>query len=298
MVELLIPILIFVAVVAVGSAVTAALIGRSKSIQMRRRLNDRASAVEPSAGGNGLAGALGRMAAAFSFGATSKLKKELANAGYYGDAAAQTYIGLKLLLLFFGLAATALALIPLDLALPIKINLTIFVAVVLFFVPNLVARARRNKRRSEAREFLPDAVDLLEVCVSAGMGLDMAWNSVSDEVRRVSPVLADEMALTNLEIRLGASRTDAMRHMAERTGADELSSLVVLLVQAERFGTSVADALRLFANTMRTTRSERAEEAAEKMAVKLLFPLVLFIFPVMLIVMAGPAAITLVRVLG
>ncbi|MCZ6850723.1 MAG: type II secretion system F family protein [Planctomycetota bacterium] len=298
MVELLIPILIFVAVLAVGSAVTAALIGRSKSIQMRLRLNDSASGVEPSAGGNGLAGVLGRMAAAFSFGATPKLKKELANAGYYGDAAAQTYIGLKLLLLFFGLAATALALIPLDLALPIKINLTIFVAVVLFFVPNLVARARRNKRRSEAREFLPDAVDLLEVCVSAGMGLDMAWNSVSDEVRRVSPVLADEMALTNLEIRLGASRTDAMRHMAERTGANELSSLVVLLVQAERFGTSVADALRLFANTMRTTRSERAEEAAEKMAVKLLFPLVLFIFPVMLIVMAGPAAITLVRVIG
>lgn len=298
MVELLVPILIFVAVVAVGSAVTAALIGRSKSIQMRLRLSDSASAVEPSASGDGLARMLGRMATAFSFGATSKLKKELANAGYYGDAAAQTYIGLKLLLLFFGLAATALALIPLDLALLIKINLTVFVAVVLFFVPNLVTRARRNKRRSEAREFLPDAVDLLEVCVSAGMGLDMAWNSVSDEVRRVSPVLADEMALTNLEIRLGASRTDAMRHMAERTGADELSSLVVLLVQAERFGTSVADALRLFANTMRNTRSERAEEAAEKMAVKLLFPLVLFIFPVMLIVMAGPAAITLVRVLG
>ncbi len=205
---------------------------------------------------------------------------------------------MKLLLLLFGLAAIPLALIPLDLSLPIKINLTGLVAVVLFFVPNLATRVRRNKRRSEARQFLPDAVDLLEVCVSAGMGLDMAWNSVSDEVRRVSPVLADEMALTNLEIRLGASRTDAMRHMAERTGADELSSLVVLLVQAERFGTSVADALRLFANTMRNTRSERAEEAAEKMAVKLLFPLVLFIFPVMLIVMAGPAGITLVRVLG
>ncbi|MCH8153023.1 MAG: type II secretion system F family protein [Planctomycetes bacterium] len=298
MVELLVPILIFVAVVAVGSAVTAAVIGRSKAIQMRLHLNDSASAVEPSASGNGLARMLGRLAAAFSFGSTSRLKEELANAGYYGDAAAQTYIGLKLLLLLLGLAATGLALIPLELALLIKINIAVFVAVALFFVPNLVARARRNKRRSEAREFLPDAVDLLEVSVSAGMGLDMAWNSVSDEVRRVSPVLADEMALTNLEIQLGASRTDAMRHMAERTGADKLSSLVVLLVQAERFGTSVAEALRLFANTMRNTRSERAEEAAEKMAVKLLFPLVLFIFPVMLIVMAGPAGITLVRVLG
>jgi tight adherence protein C len=129
------------------------------------------------------------------------------------------------------------------------------------------------------------------------MGLDMAWNHVCDEIRSVSHVLSDEMALTVLEINLGAPRTVAMRHMAERTGAEELASLVALLVQSDRFGTSVADSLRTFAVGMREQRSQRAEEQAEKTAVKLLFPLVFFIFPVMLIVMVGPAGITLYRII-
>jgi tight adherence protein C len=128
------------------------------------------------------------------------------------------------------------------------------------------------------------------------MGMDMAWNSVSDEVRAVSPTLADEMALTNLEIHLGAPRVVAMRNMARRTGADELSSLVAVLVQSERFGTSVVDALRTYANAMRETRSMRSQEAAEKMAVKLLFPMILFIFPSVILVMIGPAGMTLYKV--
>jgi len=136
-------------------------------------------------------------------------------------------------------------------------------------------------------------VDLLEICVSAGMGLDTAWNSVADEIRSVSSVLGDEMALTMLEMQLGAPRTGAMRNMAERTGAQELASLVALLVQSDRFGTSIAEALRTFATSMRHSRSQRAEEAAEKTAVKLLFPLVFCIFPVMLIVTVGPSSITL-----
>src|SRR5581483_2241142 len=105
----------------------------------------------------------------------------------------------------------------------------------------------------------------------------------------VSPVLADEMALTNLEIHLGAARADAMRAMASRTGAEELSSLVAILVQSERFGTSIIEALRIFAMSMRENRSMHSQEEAEKMAVKLIFPMVLFIFPAMLMVLAGPA---------
>jgi tight adherence protein C len=119
---------------------------------------------------------------------------------------------------------------------------------------------------------------------------------VTDEIRSVSNVIADEMALTMLETQLGAPRTMAMRHMAERTGAKELASLVALLVQTDRFGTSIADALRTFAASMRNDRSQRAEEAAEKAAVKLLIPLVFCIFPVMLIVTVGPAAIRLYEV--
>src|SRR5690606_5093317 len=109
---------------------------------------------------------------------------------------------------------------------------------------------------------------------------------------------ADEMALANLELQLGATRAEAMRHLGERTGADEFSSLVAMLVQSERFGTSIAEALSIFATSMRERRSQKAEETAEKMAVKLLFPLVLCIFPVMLIVMAGPAVLTIMKIMN
>jgi tight adherence protein C len=169
---------------------------------------------------------------------------------------------------------------------------------VLFFVPDLAVGIARDRRRENIRRHLPDAVDLLEICVSAGLGLDQAWNSVAEEIRRVSPMLADEMELTNLEISLGASRAVAMRHMSERTGAADISSLVALLVQSERFGASIVDALRTFATTMRETWSQRAEEAAERMAVKMLFPMVLFIFPALLIVMVGPAALGFFQAMG
>jgi hypothetical protein len=156
----------------------------------------------------------------------------------------------------------------------------------------------RDRRRKNIRRHLPDAVDLIEICVSAGLGLDQSWNSVAEEIRRVCPTLADEMELTNLEISLGASRAVAMRHMAERTGAEDISSLVALLVQSERFGASIVDALRTFATTMRETWSRRAEEGAEQMAVKMLFPMVLFIFPALLIVMVGPAVLGFIQAMG
>jgi len=150
---------------------------------------------------------------------------------------------------------------------------------------------RRRHRMTEVQQHLPDAVDLLEICVSAGMGLDMAWNSVTEEIRRVSPVLGDEMALTNLEVHLGAPRAEAMRHMAERTGSDDLTSLVSTLVQSERFGTAVSEALRSFAESMRESRMSRAAEAAEKLGIKMLFPMIGFILPSILIVMGGGAII-------
>jgi tight adherence protein C len=117
-------------------------------------------------------------------------------------------------------------------------------------------------------------------------------------MRQVSPSLADEMVLANLEIRLGAARADAMRHMARRTGADELHSLAAVLVQSERFGTSMSEALTLFAQSMREARSHRAQEAAEKMSVKLMLPMLMFIFPALVLVTAGPAFILLYKALG
>jgi len=169
----------------------------------------------------------------------------------------------------------------------------IFIALVAAFalIPTVLVTLHRRKRTSEVRRTLPDAIDLLEICVSSGMGLDMAWNAVCDEFRGVSTILADEMALSNLEMHLGAQRADAMRNMAKRTGVEDISSLVGTLVQSERFGTSVSQALRTYADAIRMERSMRAEEAAEKLAIWLLFPMVMFIFPCMFIVILGPAGI-------
>ncbi|MFN0008445.1 MAG: type II secretion system F family protein [Planctomycetota bacterium] len=232
--------------------------------------------------------------------ASRPLREKLAAAGYHSPSAAAVFLGTKVLLFGFG------ALIFLGILLPFRSSMgwpavlmtTAFVSGVLFLVPDLAVGIARDRRREDIRRHLPDAVDLLEICVSAGLGLDQAWNSVAEEVRRVSPVLADEMELTNLEISLGASRAVAMRHMAERTGAEDISSLVALLVQSERFGASIVDALRTFATTMRETWSQRAEESAERMAVKMLFPMVLFIFPALLIVMVGPAVLDFFREFG
>jgi tight adherence protein C len=182
-----------------------------------------------------------------------------------------------------------------DWSLAVKILIVVCGAAIAFFLPNIVLKRLATKRCSEVRRHLPDVIDLLEISVSGGMGLDTAWNAVAVEIRAVSPLTADEMALTNFEVLLGAERGDAIRNMALRTNSNELDSLVAVLVQSDRFGTSISEALRVFAQTMREMRSQRAEEHAEKMAVKMLFPMVLFIFPVVLIVAAGPAVLTLVE---
>ena len=298
MTQIVLPILVFLAVAALGTAIVAVLAGRRKSFEPRLRSIQGGEAAL-GAPDQGLVRVARRIGGAVSMGKTSgSLKEQLAHAGFYNPNAAATYLGVKLLLLFIGMVGMAVLMFALDLPTALRIYLSALVAAVMFFLPNMVVASRRAKRRAEVRSHLPDAVDLLEICVSAGMGLDMAWNQVCEEIRNVSSVLADEMALTVLEIQLGAPRTTAMRHMSERTGAEELASLVALLVQSDRFGTSVADSLRTFAVSMREQRSQRAEEQAEKTAVKLLFPLVFFIFPVMLIVMVGPAGITLYHIMS
>ena len=294
---LILPILVFIAVIGIGGAVVAVVAGRRKSIEPRLRA---VKGELPLAGDAGFTRLVARVGEATTSKqpASGGLKEYLASAGYYGNSAVATYMGWKVILFVVGLSGGILAASAVELSLAMEIYVVAAIAVVFFFLPNLVVRLKRNARRSQERQHQPDEVDLQEICVTAGMGLDMAWNSVADEIRTVSAVMADEMALTMLETQLGAPRTVAMRHMAERTGTQELASLVALLVQSDRFGTSIAEALRTFANSMRETRSQRAEEAAEKAAVKLLFPLVLCIFPVMLIVTVGPAALVVARLIN
>jgi tight adherence protein C len=167
-----------------------------------------------------------------------------------------------------------------------------------YVAPSLYVNAKIRGRQKEMQKALPDALDLLVVCVEAGLGLNQAMVRVSEEIERLSPVLSDQLALVNLEIRAGTDREEAFRNMGERTGLDDIKSLMAMLVQTDRFGTSIAQALRVQADTLRTKRRQRAEEAAAKTTIKLVFPLVLFIFPAMFVVILGSAIIQIFEALG
>jgi tight adherence protein C len=158
--------------------------------------------------------------------------------------------------------------------------------------------ARMAKRRAHRiRLSLADMLDLLVVSVEAGLGLDQALSRVGAELAFAYPELSDELRLINLELRAGKPRSEALRNLADRTGVDDLSSLVTMLIQTDKFGTSIAQSLRVASETLRTKRRQRAEEAAAKTGVKMVFPLVLCIFPSIWVVTIGPAAIRFITVL-
>ena len=173
--------------------------------------------------------------------------------------------------------------------------LAIFLSLLGLFLPDYWLRARTKRRQESIIKAFPDALDLLVVCVEAGMGLDAAINRVGEELVLSHPELCNELKSLNLELRAGKSRQAALRNLARRTNVDEVNSLVTLLIQTDRFGTSVAQALRVFSDSFRTARYQKAEEFAAKIGTKLIFPLVLFIFPSMLIVMLGPVVIQVYR---
>jgi tight adherence protein C len=155
-----------------------------------------------------------------------------------------------------------------------------------------------RRRQTELTRALPDALDLMVVCVEAGLGLNQALVRVGEEIDRVSRILSEEFVLVSLEIRAGAPREEALRHLGERTGLSEFRAFVSMLIQTDRFGTSIAQALRIHADESRTKRRQRAEEEAAKLAVKLLIPIVLFIFPSIFIVILGPALFRLGDLFG
>jgi tight adherence protein C len=166
-----------------------------------------------------------------------------------------------------------------------------------YLLPGMALARMAKKRQHTIRLSLPDALDLLVVSVEAGLGLDQALQRVGEELAFAHKDLSDELRLVNLELRAGKARPDALRNLADRTGVDDLSSLVAMLVQTDKFGTSVAQSLRVHSDTLRTKRRQRAEEAAAKTGVKMVFPLVFCIFPAIWVVTIGPAAIKFVQVL-
>ena len=220
------------------------------------------------------------------------LRLRLVQAGYRREEAITIFFGMRVMFAFalFLFFSTSLLARP---------NMTMALAGLGagYVLPGM-ALARLAKRRAhKIRLALADALDLLVVSVEAGLGLDAAMSRVGSELAFAYPALSDELKLINLELRAGKPRAEALRNLADRTGVDDLSSLVTMLIQTDKFGTSVAQSLRVYSETLRTKRRQRAEEAAAKTGVKMVFPLVFCIFPAIWVVTIGPAAIRFMTVL-
>ncbi len=229
----------------------------------------------------------------------SNTKKKLILAGYYGENDDVILYGFKValaglfLLLFLIFKFIALPALPAQ-----KFFALMLISVVAgFYLPDFYLYRKTKEKKARIFEGFPDALDLLVVCVEAGMGLDAAIKRVGDEMALKNKVLSDEFRLLSLELRAGKPRADALRSLAMRADLEDISSLVTLLIQTDRFGTRVAQALRVHSDSMRTKRYQRAEEAAAKLPVKVLFPLVLFILPGLVITLMAPAVIKFYRII-
>ena len=221
-----------------------------------------------------------------------RLRQRLVAAGYRHTEALAVFIGIRLAC---AVAVFAVAMMP-ALGRP-NVLLALGAAAFGYLLPGMGLARLAKKRQHRIRLSLPDALDLLVVSVEAGLGLDQAILRVGDELAFAHPDLSDELRLVNLELRAGKARSEALHNLALRTGVDDLTSLVAMLVQTDKFGTSVAQSLRVYSEVLRTKRRQRAEEAAAKTGVKMVFPLVFCIFPAIWVVTIGPAAIKFVQVL-
>jgi tight adherence protein C len=227
----------------------------------------------------------------------NNLKQKLANAGFRSDAAPMVYSGLRLASLLFGFVVSAAIFIP---GRSLSWTTLQYVGIctgVGFYLPSVILWWIRRKRQEEIFLTLPDALDLLVVCVESGLGLDAAMRKVCDELGTHAKVISEEFSLANFQLQMGRPRREVLHDLGVRTGVDDVRSLAAILIQADRFGSSIAQALRVQSDSMRTRRKQIAEEKAAKTAVQLLFPLILFIFPGIFVVLVGPAAINIMETL-
>jgi tight adherence protein C len=224
-----------------------------------------------------------------------RLRRRLIQAGYYDENAVTVFRVIRLIsAVAFPVGTifltTAILRWPVDTTV---IGLTMVAVFYGLFLPSFFLSRMISNRQTRITQALPDALDLMVVCVEAGLGMNAALQRVGREMEIVERDLSEELATTNREIRAGKPRDEALRNLGDRTGVGDVKSLVAMLVQTDRFGTSIADSLRVFADSMRTKRRQRAEELVAKAAIKLIFPLLLFIFPALLIVLMGPALVKL-----
>ncbi len=224
-----------------------------------------------------------------------RLRAKLNYAGFRTEAAPSVFLGLKFMCLVLGFLAGGGAML-LSKGWTSETGMyTVGIGGLAFYLPDLVLKLITKSRQDNIFFGLPDALDLMVVCVEAGLGLDQAMRKVSEEMKKTFKIVAEEFGLCNLQLQMGRARNEVLHDLGARTGVDDLKALAAILIQADKFGSSVAQALRVQSDSMRTRRRQMAEEKAAKTAVKLIFPLVLFIFPAIFIVLVGPAAITMVN---
>ncbi|WP_040352930.1 type II secretion system F family protein [Blastopirellula marina] len=223
------------------------------------------------------------------------LKERLTHAGFRSEAAPNIFLGLKFASLLIGLIVGGGLVVLLGNYNQSDLFKGIAIAGISFYIPSIGLWYLGKKRKEQIFRGLPDALDLMVVCVEAGLGLDQAMRRVSEEMKKTYRVIAEEFGLCNFQLQVGRQRSDVLHELGNRTGVDDLRSLAAILIQADKFGSSISQALRVQSDSMRTRRRQIAEEKAAKTAVKMIFPLVFFIFPGIFVVLVGPAAITVIR---
>lgn len=227
----------------------------------------------------------------------SRVRQRLVQAGYLTSSAVGRYYGFRILMTV-SLPLAFILISPLfsrQMDAETVLMVAITLATLGFFVPALVISHRISRRQLAVRESFPDAMDMLMVCVEAGLGLDAAINRVAREINSAHPILGEQLELTAIELRVGKSREEALRNLSDRIGLEEISSLVTLLVQSSNLGASIAQTLRVHADELRAKRMLRAEEKAHKLPVKLSIPLVFLILPMLIIVIVGPSVIEIMQ---
>jgi tight adherence protein C len=243
-----------------------------------------------------VAGPLARLSTPEGDWESSPLRVHFLHAGIRSPDARLFYFGAKTLLPLAFAGLTFMVLRGMNQSGSLELIFYILTAALIgCYLPNLVIFLAIRSRQREIFENFPDAADLMLVCVEAGLGLDAGLTRVADEIRRKSTALAEELHLTNLEIRAGGTREKSLRNLALRTGIEELGTFATMLTQADKFGTSIGESLRVFSDDLRHKRQLRAEESAAKVPTKMLFPLVVCIFPAVIMVILGPAIIQIVR---
>ncbi|NIA07216.1 MAG: type II secretion system F family protein [Actinobacteria bacterium] len=229
--------------------------------------------------------------------ARSNLRVKLSNAGLRGRQTPSVFLASKTVLGIICAIAALAAAVAMRAQPRNILGAFVFGGAVGLMLPNLWLALAIKSRKEKVAHGMPDSLDLMVVTIEAGLGMDAALKRVSEEMKAVHPELAEELVLTTMETQMGLARSEALTNLATRTDIPEMKSLTAILIQAERFGTSIAQAVRTHADSMRVKRSQQAEERAAKTAVKLIIPLILFIFPALFVVLAGPAMMKLLETL-